>query len=261
MSFIKRLTALILVVLIFNVQGFSGERKAVFSSLDAEMIHEGDVFRGRIQIWPVGHTESEKFNLEEGKPFLKKFVTVKTNSAYRSENNADVMFLEGLFVLLKNDGEEGTLTWDIQEERVLVDLEFEISKTKVNQKELLLFPQDEDPFATSPLIHTVLLLFGLFAAVTSLKLWRRSAFKRKREKEILKFKKFWGDKFESAGGRDEFEAVYSRKNEWLRLVNVQTPPIVEFFRTMEEVQYKKEWNKEEKESVSEAFEHIRSIFK
>ncbi|TNF32262.1 MAG: hypothetical protein EP319_00090 [Deltaproteobacteria bacterium] len=97
-------------------------------------------------------------------------------------------------------------------------------------------------------------LFGIYL------LTRMYLRKKRQDQEKAKIQNYWATRFNTVEKRQDFEIVYGRKREWLRLVKLQTPPIVEFFRVMEDVQYKKQWNSDDEEVVKETFENIRGIF-
>ncbi|MCO4792699.1 MAG: hypothetical protein KC493_03245 [Bacteriovoracaceae bacterium] len=226
--------------------------------LENKKIHEGDVFRARIQIWPVLESD-EAFNIKKGQSFLKHFYIVEDFTKSRSENNADVLFMEGLMILISKP-QSSSLEWKIGEVKHFVQLELESEKTTLDQKALIVFEQAEEKITSFSLLYYLLalvLLGGLpFYKRIYYSLMRKSEIKKQKEK----FKKFWGDRFSSASNRDEFEIIYARKREWLKLITLQTPPIVEFFRVMESVQYKKGWDEEETTTVKETFDNIRGIF-
>ena len=61
--------------------------------------------------------------------------------------------------------------------------------------------------------------------------------------------------------REDFEEIYILRKEWLKLIKEQAPAYQDFFKTLNQYQYKKEWGSEELREVSDSFDVIRWSFK
>ncbi len=70
----------------------------------------------------------------------------------------------------------------------------------------------------------------------------------------------WHVKFRDANERKEFEFIYQNRNEWLKLLVVQTPPISMYFEVLNSHQYKREWTTDEIVEIRNYFDEIRNIF-
>ncbi len=219
---------------------------------------EGDIIPARLQIWPVDDQE-KKFNIKVGTYIDDAFYVADIVSQKRSENNADVVQIELLLVLVQVPKNE-KLTIDLGEGKINVAHGIKATGTEVKQPALVMFNQESEGFGLGGAVWSMIVLGLIVLGLALFKLVLMYMVKTKQEREKEKFKKYWAEKFNNVEGRSDFEVVYGRKKEWLRLVKLQTPPLVEFFRVMEDVQYKKEWSEDDREIVKETFDNIRGIF-
>ena len=67
--------------------------------------------------------------------------------------------------------------------------------------------------------------------------------------------------FSEAITRESFEEIYADKLNWFPLVKVKAPAYQEYFKVMEQHQYKKQWTAEELDEVKNCFDIIRGSFK
>lgn len=221
-------------------------------------LKEGDIFQARIQIWPVDD-QDQQITVQKGTYIDDSLYVADIVSNKRSENNSDVVQIDLLLVLVKvSKKEKFTIKLNVGE--VTVDNRVAGTPTEIKQPTLIMYEQKSEGFALGGGVWTLILILAAVACIGLYKLYAMFMKKKRKEKEIKKFKTYWSDKFVGANERSDFEVVYGRKREWLRLIKLQTPPVVEFFRVMETVQYKKEWNEEDRENVKERFDDIRGIF-
>ena len=73
--------------------------------------------------------------------------------------------------------------------------------------------------------------------------------------------KFWDQQFQKPMERIQLEYIYTNRNIWLELIGKKTMAINDFFRVLEEHQYKKLWTDEELEEIKTSFDPIKRIFK
>ena len=90
-----------------------------------------------------------------------------------------------------------------------------------------------------------------------IKLFKRRKLKAARKKQL----DYWDHFFEKAKERSDYEEIYSKKEEWLKVLEIQTPPVLEFTRIMQSHQYKENWENFELQDVKTSFENIRGIFR
>jgi hypothetical protein len=90
--------------------------------------------------------------------------------------------------------------------------------------------------------------------------------KREKLKLLLKKKEKVDDKvtyakmFLQAKSREDFEKLYLQKEKWIKLLKEVTPAHHDFFKVLNEHQYKKEWSPSIKNEVEDSFEQIRRSF-
>jgi hypothetical protein len=223
-----------------------------------KQILEGDIISARLQIWPVDDQE-KIFDIRKGTYIDEVFYLAEVVSEKRSENNSDVVLIDMTLVLVGQPKNE-KITFKLDGKDFPVTHNLKTAPTEVKGKNLIMFEQESEGFSLGALAKTSIFIIVLVFLIGIYKLFNMYRTKKRQEREKAKFKKYWDEKFVSAEERKDFEVVYGRKKEWLRLVKLQTPPLVEFFRVMESVQYKKEWTPNDNESVKESFDNIRGIF-
>jgi len=221
-------------------------------------LKEGDIFQARIQIWPVDD-QNQQITVQKRTYIDDSLYIADIVSNKRSENNADVVQIDLLLVLVKLPKKE-KLTIKLNIGEITVDNRVTGAPTEIKQPTLIMYEQKSEGFGLAGWMWSLLIVLCVIVIVGLYKLFVMYSKKKKQEREIEKFKNYWSDKFVSASERLDFEVVYGRKKEWLRLIKLQTPPVVEFFRVMESVQYKKDWDSEDREIVTERFDDIRGIF-
>jgi hypothetical protein len=236
-----------------------------FDELKSELVldrnkqmFEGDIISARLQIWPVDNLQ-KKIEIQEETYIDDVLYLAEVISQKRSENNSDVVLIDMTLVVIGQPLSD-KINFKLDGVNFPVAHNLKVEPTEIKRQELILVEQESEGFGLSSALKLLMFSIGLIVMVGSFKLFRMYRNKKRYEHEKAKFKKYWDERFVSAGERKDFEIVYGRKKEWLRLVKLQTPPLVEFFRVMESVQYKKEWTESDNELVQESFEDIRSIF-
>lgn len=219
---------------------------------------EGDILNARLQIWPV-EDQDKKIELKAGTYIDEVFYLADVFSEKRSENNFDVVQVDLLLVLMKVPTDD-KLKIKLGDQEYLVDLQFKAEPTQIAQPQLIMYSQESEGFGLGFWVWNLIYIVGIAALFGIYLLTRMYLRKKRQDQEKEKIQNYWSTRFKTVEKREDFEIVYSRKKEWLRLVKLQTPPIVEFFRVMEDVQYKKQWNNEDEEVVKDTFENIRGIF-
>ena len=89
-------------------------------------------------------------------------------------------------------------------------------------------------------------------------------FKKKRITEKGKsLKKEWTEKwnatFDNAKERADFEFIHQSRQEWRPLVGFESEKIEEFFRILDNNQYKESWSDSDYNEVVESFEKIKKV--
>ena len=227
--------------------------------LDRERTYkEGDILNATLHIWPVEDQE-KKMNLKVGTFVDEVFYLAEVLSEKRSENNFDVVQVDLLLVLMKVPTDD-KLKIKLGDQEYLVDLKIKAEPTQIEQPQLIMYSQESEGFGLGFWMWNFIYIIGIAALFGIYLLTKMYLRKKRQDQEKAKIQNYWATRFNTVEKRQDFEIVYGRKREWLRLVKLQTPPIVEFFRVMEDVQYKKQWNSDDEEVVKETFENIRGIF-
>jgi len=233
------------------------------STLEAEFaidnkitsLKEGDVVTAVLRVWPIEEVDEAEFRKLQTTTLFDSFYLAEIESIAPSVNNADVIELKGSFVVT---GKINPSKLSINYHDQLIHVRFKEVlinqlETKINQ--FYIEEQDID--------HNYLNLVLIFGAIVLLVIMY---VKRERLKLLIKKPEKTDDKliysqmFKQAKNREDYEAIYLQKDRWMKLLVEVTPAHHDFFKILNEHQYKKDWNQNIKKEVEESFEQIRRSF-
>ncbi|MGZ3809984.1 MAG: hypothetical protein ACXVCE_18010, partial [Bacteriovorax sp.] len=190
--------------------------------------------------------------------FVNSLLLAQIHSIETSPNNADVIEIKGLFV-----AKMGKPSFPVVYKGQTVAIEDPgIGVTPLPQKAQDYFIMDQLTYQS---MFAKILCIAVALAFLALVFLKRKAVwgfltKYKNDPIASANKKFKG-MFQRASSRSDFEEIYATRNEWLKHINEQAPAYNEFFKIMNQHQYKKDWGAPELNEVKESFDIIRGSFK
>ncbi len=251
---------LILLVFVFSFTSLGYEVEGSLKNISpGKVILEGESFDGEFTIWPM-HEENLEVIREslEGKSFLDYFYIAKINNIRFSENNSDVIVVNAKIVLLKAYESKSIFIWTYKSLTIPVSLKDITPQKNEVGKNFVIFKQ-KDSLLPSKLNFT-LFIVTILILVLAFYFGRNIQSKRRVRREHLALISYWNSLFQTTKDREGVEVIYARKSEWLDIVGGETPPIRNFFESLDAIQYKQSWTDIEEHKVLEAFDDIRGIF-
>lgn len=233
------------------------------SSLEAEFeidskiksLKEGDIVAATLRVWPIEDLDLEEFEKLQSTTMFDSFYLADIESIAPSINNADVIELKASFVVM---GKVNPSKLSINYHDQLVHVRFKevlINQLENKEKQFLIADQETDQ---NYLLWLSVIILILIVTVLYLKRDKLN-FLKKKTKQVDE-KAIFIKLFSQAKTREEYELLYLEKEKWLKLLPEITPAHHQFFKTLNEHQYKKEWNQTIKSEVEESFEQIRRSF-
>jgi hypothetical protein len=224
------------------------------------ILKEGDIVEGILKVWPLENADLNEFKKIENMTLANALFTTEVESVEVSTNNADAIEAKLLFIVKR------------AAENTQQQLSYKGRIVRIQVPALKIAPPDKDPedyyVLDQGLIYSnlVKIVTGLLLIILIIVLY----FKRKAIQNLIqKFKydpvasskKKIDEKFTNAIQREDYEEIYAIRREWLSLLSEQAPSYNDFFKLMEQHQYKKSWNIEDLNEVKNSFEAIRRSFK
>ncbi|PIK14463.1 hypothetical protein [Halobacteriovorax sp. JY17] len=251
---------LTLFLFILNFSSLAYEVEGRLKNLSPDkIILEGESFDGELSIWPMPEESLEAIKESlEGKSFLDYFYIAKIDNIRFSENNSDVIVVNAKVVLVKAYESKSVFIWTYKSLTVPVAVE-EVAPQKNDVGKNFVILNQKEGFLSSK-YNFSLLLVGLLFIVLTFYFGRKVQTRRRIKKEQLAIISNWNNLFQNAKRRADVEIIYAKKSEWLNIIGGETPPIINFFETLNAIQYKQSWNDIEEHKVLEAFDDIRGIF-
>lgn len=220
-------------------------------------LHAGDVVEGLLRVWPIENqdlsikTQKELGELKEKKLFDSFYLSAIESLAV-SENNADVVEMHAkLIVLKKFEVKNGHLELLGNDNFVKVNIPYNVIEETPAKDFFIANQARGEHFNWS---YVGLAILGLVVLFFLLKLITKQKVRKIGPREIYK------EKFLKAKTRENFEEIYLTKNEWRSLIQNENIYYVEFFKIMNEHQYRPHWKDEDLFEVKEAFDKIRGSF-
>lgn len=220
---------------------------------NAREYREGDIVEIDLKIWPIENADLEEFRKIESISLFGALEVTQISSVETSENNADVVLIKAIAVVTKAPE---TISANILYKGNTINI------MAPSYKFLPLSSKNEDYFimeqkSLSSSIMWVL-LFGavLIGAGTYLYLKK---FRVKKD-DGLKSKRLYQELFSNAEERKDFENIYATRKHWAPLIIAETNAHREFYKLMEQHQYKKEWSLDVRNEIKLSFDIIRGSF-
>lgn len=246
----------LLITLLLTLSFSAWSMNAELSPVSTSPIKEGDIIEAVLRVWPVEEANETQLRSLEGKNLFTSLYLFKINSIAPSINNADVIELNGTFIV-KGPSISPSQFIDMGTEAVEVKWKGPaIQALTQKTKDFFVLNQSTVSSYFWLIVGIILLVFILTAILFRKKIF---GFLRKNQKPEYT-PDYFNKLFTSAGSREDFERIYSLKNYWLPLLKVQTPAHNDFFKVLNQHQYKKHWGADEINETKTSFEMIRRSF-
>lgn len=256
----KILAALILTVTLFLsgnsfAEAINGEFKP---DEDITHIKEGDLIEGTLRFWPIENADLTQFKKLEKTALFNAFYLAQVTELGISQNNADVVEMKALFIV-KSAKPQSIQIFKYNESPI----ELSLNNIKIDE----LQNKNQDYFILDQALNKSYMLIVLGCILALLVII--AIFKIKKIKELIiglrpdadkKARKKYDAQFRSANKREDFELIYKDKDIWLKLLEVRAPAHNEFFKILNQFQYKKDWSNEDYNEVRTSFDVIRRSF-
>lgn len=221
---------------------------------------EGDLIEGTLKVWPLENADTTEFAKYQNGILFNSLQLIQIQSIEPSFNNADVLELKGLFLAR---AAKYLTNFELNYKGELVQVPAPTLKIAPLEKKA------EDYFILDQslslshyqiyLIGGLVLILLLVAFIKRKKLIAWASGLKKDPKAMAI--KHYREKFSLAVTRQDFEDIYARKNDWLPLLQERSLAYEEFFKVMNQHQYKPQWGSEELTEVKNRFDIIRGSFK
>ncbi|MBC7714338.1 MAG: hypothetical protein H7177_13420 [Rhizobacter sp.] len=255
----KILASLLITILILFGNAFAANINTEFKpAQDISHIKEGDLIEVNLRFWPVENADLSQFKKLEKTVLFNAFYLAQIISLEPSANNADVIELKGLFIV-KSAKPQPLFVFKYNESPVEMHLDgVKIEELKNKNSDYFILEQSLNGS------YIFYILAGVFVLLLVAALYKRQALKEfiiglKPDAE-KKARKKYDAEFRKANHRDDFEKIYLEKNNWLKLLESRTPAHNEFFRVLNQYQFKKDWSNEDYSEVRSSFDVIRRSF-
>lgn len=238
---------------------FAGEVKNVTSFQPSRTLVQGDVVKIKIQIWPVEDYDENSFLKYKNNIFLEHFYVTEIKAS-RSENNYDVIILEvdAIVESIMAQGQNFNLVFGNY--MTVISIPFEVEKLEGFNGQVVILEQSVE-YEAKNIIYVLAIVLFLIAAVLVMHYWQKIISPFNKKKKLINRKIYFQTLFHNANEREHFEEIYSKKSEWLEYIPEKSNAVLVFFKTIEEHQYKKSWNRETVFEVRDSFDKIRGGIK
>lgn len=252
---------LIIVYLFLTGSAYSQEIQAeIILITPPPILKEGDIVEGILKVWPLENADLNEFKKIENMTLANALFTTEVESVEVSANNADVIEAKLLFIVKR------------AAENNQQQLSYKGRIVRIQVPPLKIAQSDKDPedyyvldqgliYSNLVKIVTVLLLIVLIILLFFKRKAIQSLIHKFKYDPIANSKKKIDEKFTKASQREDYEEIYAFRRDWLSLLSEQAPSYNDFFKTMEQHQYKKSWNIEDLNEVKNSFEAIRRSFR
>lgn len=219
----------------------------------AEEYHEGDVVEIDLKVWPIENAELDEFKKIEGTSLFNSLEVTQINSIENSENNADVVIVKATAVVAKAPGLAAS---SIQYKNTAIPVSVPAFKfIPLPSKQEDFYVLDQKVLSS----HSIwFALLAVLAVVSGIFLYFKK-FRTKKD-DLLEMKRTYQNLFSNAEKRQDFEKLYGSRREWVPLLSAETNAHREFYKLMEQHQYKKEWSSDILMEIKLSFDIIRGSF-
>ena len=221
-------------------------------------IKEGDVFEATIRVWPVENVDLLQFKKLEKTVLFNSLYLAQITSLGVSQNNSDVVELNAVF-MVKSSKAQSSYSFKYNDSIIELQLgSLVFADLKDQSKDYYTLDQSLNKSIVWIIMTSIIILL-FTVGVLKRKFIQEyiSGFKSHSEKIS---KKKYMDLFKNANKREDFESLYVEKDLWIKLLVEVTPAHIDFFKTLNQYQFKKEWSPAEDEEVKAAFDIIRRSF-
>lgn len=237
--------------LVFNV--FASSLEAEFE-IDGKIkvLKEGDAINATLRVWPIENLDENEFKKLVGTNLFESFYLIDIESIAPSVNNADVVEMKASFVVVGKVNPDKLLI-NYHDEMIHVRFkEVLVNQLENKSQDFIIENQNTDFSIQKWLIILLIIAFLILIYV------KRDVFAKFRKKtnqvdDRLIYKKM----FLEAKERKDYENIYRQKEMWLKYLAEVAPAHHDFFKVLNEHQFKKEWSSQIKNEVDESFEQIR----
>ncbi|MBC7429009.1 MAG: hypothetical protein H7336_10380 [Bacteriovorax sp.] len=256
----KFLAALLITLTMFlSTSAFAENINTEFKpTQDISHLKEGDLIEVEMKFWPIENADLSQFKKLEKTVFFNAFYLAQVLTLETSANNADVIELKALYIV-KSAKPQPLFVFKYNESPVEMHLDG-IKIEELKNKESDYFILDQSLNGSHLLIILGCILIALLAAA----IYKRQALKQfiigLKPDALKKAKKKYDEMFRKASKREDFEVIYQEKENWLKLLEIRAPAHNEFFKILNQYQFKKEWSNEDCGEVRSSFDIIRRSF-
>lgn len=221
-------------------------------------IKEGDIFEATLRFWPIENASLDQFKVLEKTSLFNSLYLMHIISLGTSQNNADVVELKGQFIASSHLVQP---TQTIKYNNQLIELKagsLTVEELKNKTTDFYVADQSLNESKLGMILAGLLLIMVIICIVKRKALQDYiNSFKKNSAKNL---RKKYSELFRNAQTREDFEFIYKEKERWLSMLDVKAPAHVEFLKTLNQHQFKKEWKGEDYSEVKAAFEPIRRSF-
>ncbi len=257
----KILSSMVLTILLFSFSlCMASELQTEFHLLDADqVVKEGDIVEGLLKVWPIENVDASEFKKLQNRLLFNAFYLIDVISVSPSENNADVIEMKASFIVQGNK-EITAQNFSYKGKDFLVAAPaLKVEKAEASEDYYVLEQSISYSNATLIMFGALLVFIIVIVIIKREKLYL--IIRRFRNDPKTRVIKEYKELFNKAKTREDFEKIYAQKKEWFTHVEIKTPAFNEFFKTMENHQYKKTWGPSELSEVQSSFDSIRGSFK
>jgi len=240
--------------------GYSAEIRAQFSLIpETTELAEGDLVEGLLKVWPLENVDLDDFKKNLSPNLLNIFYSLEIHSVEPSINNADVIEVKALYIVKPS---KEAFSSNIEYKGRLIHVEaphYQVIPLRDKSKDFYVLNQS----INKSYLHIVFVVgVILFVFIIICWQWKKITdflLKNKKDPQVFE-RKMFSDKFSQAITREDYEEIYASKEKWLKLVVDHSPAYQDFFKTMNQHQFKKNWNQIDLDEVKETFDIIRGSF-
>lgn len=251
---------LALVIALVSTMAFA-ELKGDFTlSEGTTSVKEGDLIEGTLKVWPLENADKSEFSKYQNSTLFNSLQLIQIHSIEPSSNNADVLEVKGMFLAR---AAKYLTNFELNYKGELIQIAAPAVKIVPLEKKA------EDYFILDQSLslshYQMYLIVGFILVLIIVALVKRKQLAHwvagfKKDPKALAIKHF-NEKFSTAATRKDFEEIYARKEEWLPLLQVKSSAYEEFFKVLNQHQYKPQWGNDETAEVKKIFDIIRGSFK
>lgn len=219
-------------------------------------VNTGEFVSVVFRIWPVENANTEELKKIEGQTLFGGLYVNEIQSLAPSENNADVFEIKALGVIT-GEIPSSKLFFNYLGQEIPVKYQsLNIKLTENKTKDFYVLDQGVD-LKFKPWLTILLAIMFLSGVVFFFRKKLLGVFEQKKTDDP---RKAFKNLFISAKNREDFEKIYSEKENWLPLLTIKTQAHADFFNTINQYQYKMNWSHAEQIEVETSFDQIRRSF-